>query len=317
MRFATVLLLIFGFTQSLSGQIIPVQNGHGKLIALGIKSCSTSYSPSDKSEEYLIYKENYNAKGLLVSKVQLSLWEVVSYKNSYSYTYDSLDRLTEEWVHQEFLELFDRDTEFLESFGRIPLNKKITYAYNVLNQLCQKKIYTFGLEDPSETTAPDQTISYTYQDSLLVEEESISSDEKFFNKNYLIQYSHDSLRNLVQKVRLFGKERALQRTTTYQYNEQKLAQEERTIDSSIPHNNTYFKYEYDDDGKMTGKFIFNLEEMEFELDTSYEYDEHGNAISGDRNVSFEYDDQGLIISEAWTDPVNEEQIILRTSYSYF
>lgn len=317
MRNVPVLLLLYGISQNLFGQIIPTQNNESELMALGIKSCSTSYSPENSDEEYLILSKKFDSDGALLFKMQLSLWDVVSYKENHTYTYDASGRLTQEIVFQEFLELFDRDREFLESFGRTPLNKKIIYEYDDANRLSKKAIYTFGLKEPAVGSSPDQTLVYTYMDSLLVEETSISPDEKFFNNNYLIKYDYDSAGNLGQKTRFFGKDKALQRSTIFQYNDQNLLIEERTIDSSIPHNNTHFKYEYNDNGKVSGKYVFNDEELEFELDISYEYDEYGNAISGEREVIFEYNDQGLIKLEKWTDPVSDELIVFKTSYAYF
>jgi hypothetical protein len=122
---------------------------------------------------------------------------------------------------------------------------------------------------------------------------------------------------MVQKSRSFGKENSMERKTFYRYNEQNQLIEQQIVDSSIPHNNQHLKFDYYDDGKIKNKYVFEDETEEFELETTYTYDEYGHAISGDRDVLFEYDENGLITSENWTDPVTDKQIHFYTTYTFF
>jgi len=310
-------LLFLAFAQCVLSQIVPAQNSDSKLKALSVKSISTYYNSDETGETYLVFSKEFDASGALSSMMQLALWDVVSYKHTYTYTYDDLGRLQQELIIQEILELFDRDKEFIKTFGDTPLNKKILYQYNDDNLLIKQMVLTFAEEEPPQNIPPDQTINYEYEDGVLSAEESVSSDEKFFNKNYLIKYKYDSIGNLIQKIRTYGPQEELQRTTLFQYNDQKLLIEEQTIDPSIPHNNLHLKYEYNDDGNIKNKYVFEDEEMEFELETTYTYDEFGNTISGDREVLYEYNDNGLITSETWTDPISDKLIQFKSSYTFY
>lgn len=133
----------------------------------------------------------------------------------------------------------------------------------------------------------------------------------------MVEYKYDSAGNLAEKSRSFGKENEMVQKTFYEYNNQGLLTEKKTIDSSIPHNNLYVRYDYNEDDKVNNKYIFEDETEEFELETTYTYDEYGNAVSGERDVAFEYDDHGLITSETWIDPISEKEIRLETSYTFY
>jgi hypothetical protein len=317
MRSVILLLLFLGLSHYLAAQIVPEQNDSSKITELGIKTVSTHYKSGEAGENYLIFKKEFDASGTLVSKMQLSLWDVVSYRYTYTYQYDEAGRLQEELIMQEILQIYERDKDFIKTFGDTPLNKKILYEYNDDNLLSRKTIFTFAQNAPAENATPDQTVTYAYENGVLISEKSVSADEKFFNKNYQVEYKYDSVGNLVQKSRNFGKENGMHQKTFYRYDEQNLLIEEQTIDTSIPHNNLHLKYDYYDDGKVRNKYVFEDETQEFELETTYTYDESGNAISGDREVQFAYDARGLIKEEIWTDPISDKLIQLETSYTFY
>ena len=317
MRTGFLLLLFVTLSLYLPAQIVPVQSDSSKLNELGVKIISTHYNSGDSGENHLVFRKEFNASGAPVSKMQLSLWDVVSYTHTFTYQYDEAGRIREELIIQELLVLFERDEDYIKTFGDTPLNKKILYEYNDENFLSKKTILTFSGDAPAEDANPDQIVSYTYEDGVLQSEESGSEDEKFFNKNYTIEYKYDSLGNMVQKSRSFGKENNMQRKTFYRYNEQNQLIEQQIADSSIPHNNQHLKFDYYEDGKLQSKYVFEDETEEFELETTYKYDEYGHAISGERDVLFEYDENGLITSEIWTDPVTDKQIHFVTTYTFF
>ena len=298
----------------LFAQLIPVQNSLDDIVSHRVKVASTYYLDGDREE--LFFQKEFDADGNLLRKYLLLLWDAVSYQYTTTYSYDEKGILKEEQTIQEFLELNERDKEYLRIFGDNPLNERILYYYSDKGKLNNKSLYAFGAEGFDPKTSTNQTITYQYENAMLILEESTSSDDKFFNKNYLIEYSYDSTGNLVQKTMAYGLEKEMQRNYIYKYNDYNQLIEEQVIDISIPHNNKHLKYEYNDEGQLISKLSYNEELEDFEIETSYVYDSMGNLVSGEREVSFEYYKNGLIKSESWTDPISDEQFTFITKYQF-
>ena len=302
---------------NLSAQITPIQNDDSTLIRLDVKSLSTYYQSKDTNKEYLIFQNEFSSPGILLRRFQLYLWDAVSYSYTTYYHYDNDELLTEETKNQEILTLFNRDKEYIQAFGDASLNEKILYYYTDEGLLSKKTIYTFSTKELESNASPSQTIHYKYENGVLVSEESASSDEKIFNKNYLIEYSYDSAGNVSKKSMAYGKDKELQRTTILKYNTERKVIEKQVLDTSIPHNNVHLKYDYNTDGRISNKYVFNESEKEFELETTYDYDLHGNIVSGERDVKFEYYENGLIKKESWTELTSPTEISLTTKYEFF
>jgi hypothetical protein len=300
-------------------QIEPVQNSEQDLHSLRVKTISSYFftNNSPASGELLILNEEYDSEGKMLKKYQLYLWDAVSYSYTTTFIYNEKGLLMETLKIQEILNLYKRDDDYIRSFGDKPLNEKIMYYYNDRDQLSKKDIFIFNSESPDKALSPSQSINYEYENNLLVAEESVSSDEKIFNRNYVLKYQYDSLGNLKSKSMAYGKELELKRMTSFIYDDRYRIIEEKITDVSVPHNNARYKYEYNDNGLLIQKYIFNEEEDIFELDKTYTYDENGNIISGDRETSFEYYKNGLIKSESWTNPVTDEIMTFRTTYEYY
>lgn len=316
MKIIISLLFLLSFV-NLSAQITPVQNDDSTLIKRDVKSLSTYYQSKDTNKEYLIFQKEFASPGKLLRKFQLYLWDAVSYSYTTYYNYNNNELLTEETKSQEILTLFNRDKEYIKTFGDASLNEKILYYYSDEGLLIKKAIYTFSTKDLESNAPPSQTINYTYENGVLVSEESASPDEKIFNKNYLIEYSYDSAGNMSKKTMAYGKEKELQRTTLFKYNTERKVIEKQVLDTSIPHNNVHLKYDYTSDGRVSNKYIFNETEKEFELETTYKYDLQGNKVSGEREVKFEYYEDGLIKKESWTELTSPTEISLTTKFEFF
>jgi len=315
---ATIFTLIFLLGGlSIFAQIIPIQSPDEKIHSLGVKALSTYYKSLDEDSDQLIFSKEFDTMGKPKIKFQLSLWDAVSYSHSTSYSYNNDGLLEKEQKIQEILNLFDRDNDYIQMFGAEPLNEKIVYYYNKEGLLSKKALFTFGKKEHDKNASPDQSIDYQYENGLLISEESTSIDEKFFNQNYFINYSYDSAENIIQKSMAYGKEKDLQRSSLFKYDAENRLLEEQIIDTSIPHNSIHIRYEYNDEGKISNKYVFDNIEQEFELETTYKYDKLGNAISGDRDVKFEYYQNGLIKSETWTDPTSDKLISFMTTYEFF
>ncbi|MCG8308326.1 MAG: hypothetical protein MI975_13115 [Cytophagales bacterium] len=301
----------------LFAQLIPAQNSAKELKDLRVKSSSTYYVGDIDGEERLIFRKEFDNSGKLLKKYQLSLWDAVSYQHTTTYSYNDKGLLDEEQSIQEFLELYERDKNYLSIFGDKPLKEKKRYHYNDQGLLNRMLIYSFEENGPDSKTSANQTVVYQYENGLLAFEESASSDKRFFNKNYLIEYSYDSANNLVQKSMAYGVDKEMQRDYIFRYNEKNLLIEEQVVDASIPHNNDHLRYEYNDHDQLERKYIFDKDEKDFVLETTYSYDKNGNTISGDREVKFEYYENDLIKSESWTDPTTDQKFTFITKYDYF
>ncbi len=313
---------IFTFWPSiiLSAQIEPVQNPAEELQALKVKSIHSYVHISNDSSEkkdHLILKATYDNEGNLLEKYQLFLWEAVSYSYTTAYSYNEKGLLTEEEKIQEILNLSQRDEDYIRIFRTKPLNQKIIYQYNEKYQLIKKEVFVFDTKLLDEAATPDQVIIYQYDRDLMISQESSSAEDRLFDRNFTIRYQYDSLNNLTSEIRHNGKDQKLVRSTYYTYDSKNRMIEKKIVDTFAPHNNAHFRFEYNEDGKLQEKYVFEEEINEFELETSYQYDAKGNAVSGDREVRFEYYDNGLIRSESWTDPVTDQSIEFTTSYDFF
>lgn len=317
MRNTIFIIILFLPTQILFAQIIPIQSTEDELQKLNVKSIAVDYYSNHEKNKQLIYKKDFSPEGNVTGKYQLSLWDAVSNSHTTSYKYNEKDQLVEELKIQEILNLFERDENYIETFGDFPLNEKMAYLYNENGQLSEKQIYIFETASPNDQASPNQSIFYEYNSDKMISEESSSSEEKFFNHNYLIKYVYDSIGNLIGKTLAYGKEREFHRSTIYRYDAQNQRVEEQIIDPSIPHNNVHYKYDYDEEGKISNEYVYDEAEDEFELEASYNYDKNGNAISGKREVKFDYYENGLIKSEIWNDPKTNELVTFSTSYEYF
>ena len=318
MKKAGVILLSLTVHFSVMAQIIPQGHNLEEYMAQNVRSFRTVYQPDSNSivdSELVIFKKEFNRMGQLLTKYQLFLWEAVSYSYTSTYLYSESGQLIEERKVQKILNLNERDEDYIHLFGDEPLSQRYFYYYNSEGHMSKMDVFNYTNEFSDSLIS--QTVQYEYEDGLKIKEQSTSPDEKVFNRNYQILYEYDSSGNLITKTRTFGKELSLRRTTSYWYNEHKQIIEEKTLDESFPHNNSHFKYTYNPEGRIYQKSVYNSEEEDFELLTTYEYDGHGNAIQGDRDVTYEYNNKGLITSESWIDPSTEERFIFLTGYEYF
>jgi uncharacterized protein RhaS with RHS repeats len=297
-------------------QIVPVANPDSLIIKNMVKS-STSYFSSESEDPRLIKKTIYSPEGQILSEYQLSIWDVVSYSYNTTYRYDASGHLIELLKIQEVLNIFSRDAEYIESFGNMPVNERNVFEYDEAGQLvCEKTFVFHSNEIPHDSTA-NQTIIYQYEGGKLAVEESTSPEIRIFNQNYTVKFDYDSSGNLVRNLRKFGTEKPMTRETRFVYDTAGRVIEKLVIDPSVPHNNSHEKYEYDSAGNLINLYLFSKEEEEFELETTYGYDDHGQQISGDRDVQFSYYENGLIESESWSDMKSRESFTFETQYEYF
>ena len=314
------LLILFLSSQGLLAQIIPAQSNSVLLVKNKVKTLSVYYTQQNKDgddREFLILKKEFDAHGKLIKKYMLYLWDAVSYSYTSYYTYDQNGRLTEELRIQEILNLFERDEHYIKSFGKDPLNEKITYTYDEQGNLTEKKIYVFNTPLLEENSLPRQTIRYEYDNGKLLREISASAVDCPCNKNYEIQYSYDSLGRLTDKLKLYGDDFNLKQNTHYVYDEEGRLLEEIITDSDLPHNNAHYRYVYDSTGRKAGRYIYSAEDEAFVLEQTYRYDKYGNPIPGNRNSVLTYLDNGLIGEETWVDDKTLRKNVFRTEYEFY
>ena len=298
-------------------QLLPVRNSDSLIVSNKVKSASSYFDDAESGKNFLIQKLDFDQNGWLISEYLLSLWDVVSYSHTTTYTYDSTGNVLEILKIQEILELFERDKDYIELFGKMPVNEKIIFTHNNRGMPVKKDVYAFHSDGLKPGSEPNQTITYSYEDGKLVLEESSSSETRIFNNNFSIQYDYDSAGNQIRALRTFGKEKPLTRETRYLYDSCGTMIEKIVIDAAAPHNNTHEKYEYDTAGNLVNLYLFSSEEKIFELETTYQYNAHGHPISGDRDVTYEYLDNGFIKSESWLDQKTEQTITFNTTYNYY
>ena len=320
MKKISFLVLILFVCSGLSAQVEPTQNEASLFVKNKVKSISSFYFSSTdttKTEGKMILEKELDSQGKNTKKYLLSLWEAVSYSNSTAFKYNEINQLVEETTLQTILNLEKRDEDYITSFGDTPLNKKIAYDYNSIGQLIKKRIYTFNTNQLSGSSEPSQEISYEYDSELLIAEKSSSPNTDVFNHNFTIQYQYDTLDNLVKKTMSYGANMDKKRSTEFTFDNENLLIEEKIVDTGVPRNNGHFKYEYDETGHLKNKLSFDEEVSEFVVDVSYEYDEYGNKISGDKEVEFTYYENGLINSELWKDEITDQIFFFVSYYTYY
>jgi hypothetical protein len=298
-------------------QLFPQANSDSLISSLEVKSISSYYTDGETGKNHLVQKREYNQHGELLNQFQLFLWDVISYSYSTDYTYDENGNKTEELRIQEILDLYPKDSEYIETFGNAPVNDKTILSYDQDGQLIKKEIFVFHTSQASDTISAKRIITYEYEDGRLVEEVSTSPETRIFNYNYSIHYDYDSAGNLIGQERTLGKEKPMKRQTIYKYDSLGLLIEKRVVDSAVPHNNLHEKYEYNEKGQRSKRLEYSDEDKEFIVEDTYRYDDHGNQISGDRDVTFEYYDNGLIKSESWKDPKTKQEITFVSEYQFY
>jgi len=304
----------------LFAQIEPVQNSDSELEGLKVKTVSSYfYSAKDTTgiEARLVLRKEFDADGKITKKFILSLWEAVSYSKSSAFKYNEKEQLVEELTIQTILNLGERDREFINSFGDAPLNEKIGYVYNEEGQLVMKEIFAFGTTALSDTTAPIQKILYAYDSGLLISAKSISANTEIFNQHFQNEYAYDDQRNLAKTDKTYGSEMNLRSTTAYIYDLESRLVEEKIVDAGVPRNSAHFKYEYNETGHLINKLAFDKEEDDFVIEVSYTYDQHGNIISGEKEIEFTYFENGMIRSELWQDYITDQVFYFISKYEFF
>jgi hypothetical protein len=309
--FLLLIIPVLGFCQ-----LTPVPNADSLITKNKVKTSATYFS-SNLEDSRLIKKTEYMADGRVVSEYTLSIWDVVSYSFTSTFTYNDDGHLIEVLKIQKVLNLFPKDEEYIDAFGDMPVNERIVFEYDETGQLTKKKIFVFHSDEIPHDSTANQTITYQYENGKLAVEESTSPEIRIFNQNYTVQFNYDSAGNLIRKIRKFGNEKPMTSETRFVYDTNGHVIEKLVTDRSAPHNNTHEKYDYDSAGNLANLYLFSKEEDQFELETTYRYDDHGQQISGDREVQFEYLDNGLIESETWVDAKTNQSFTFKTQYEYF
>lgn len=321
-RMRKLFLLILTFLQSfyLFAQIEPIQSSDQEIKTLKVSKLSTYYFPSKDTTKHagqLILEKEFNTEGIITNKYLFSLWEAVSYSKKSSFEYNEKNQLVETRTIQTILNLNERDAEYIAAFGDKPLNEKLRYKYDLDGKLIKKEIFTFSTPELSEAAVPNQTIVYSYQDSLLIEEESSSIDKGIFNQNFTVSYTYTAHGNLSKKTMNYGPDFKNKRISEYWYDGSNNVIEEKISDTGVSRNNGHFKYEYDEKGLRKNKLVFDAESQDFVVDINYTYDTKGNMTSGERDVFFEYAENGLIRSELWKDAISDQVFYFVTRYDYW
>ena len=233
MRKIICFIFIFCTDIQLFAQIEPVQNKDGELKRLKVKTISSYYyttKDTTGADAKLILKKEFGANGKINKKYLLSLWEAVSYSSSTTFKYNEKEQPIEETTIQTILNLGKRDLDYINSFGDIPLNEKIRYAYNQDEKLIKKEIFTFNTDEFSESTNPSQKIIYEYESGILRLEKSSSPNTRVFNQNFIVEYEYDNQNNLKKMTKTYGSELDIKRITEFTYNlENRLVEEKITL----------------------------------------------------------------------------------------
>jgi hypothetical protein len=304
----------------LLAQIEPVQNNPEEIKKLGVKMVSVYYYESVDTvgkEPKLALKKEFDAEGKILKKFTTSFWDVVSYSNSTTFKYDKRQQLVEETKLQTILVLENKDQEYIDSFGDAPLNENIQYTYNSYGELIKKEIFIFRTNELSASTEPSQKITYEYDSGLLRLKKSSSPQSRVFNQNFNVEYEYDTIGNLIRTTRTYGLEMDNKQIAEYSYNQKNQLVEEKILDTGIPRNNIHLRYEYDEAGFLQNKLIFDADENEFVSEVSFQYDLHGNKISGEKEVKFTYDENGLIKSELWIDDIKDQVFYFVSTYEFY
>ncbi len=298
-------------------QVLPVVSDQVDLTSVHVKSLSVAYKHPLRDKSDIVLREDFNESGRIIKKYVLSLWNEVTYTHTTHYEYNVKGLLIEEVSEEKILALFPRDNEYIHDFGNKPLHQKSFHEYNDAGQLHKKSIFIYNTAELDKNGAPSQVVNYTWNGPLISQEKSEAPEEDAFRHTYQIDYVYDAGGSIISKRTALGQDLTMVRTNSYRYDSLGRVDEEIVSDPALPHNNARLNFTYDEMKRVTGKY--KLDEMtgEYELIVAYAYDDHGNAISGDRDRIFTYNEKGLVASEQWTDEHSGEVFYFTTTYEYF
>lgn len=320
MRYIITILMLTILAEPSNGQFEPKLNDEGVLKGVKIKSLSTFYYDNEdttKSTKRLLFKKDYDHSGNLISKYHLSLWDVVSYDHTTTYSYDKNNNLIEKLVIQKILNLGKRDDEFIKEMGDDPINEKFTYYYNGNNKLVKAESFSFGKEGFNTNQKPSNTVLYEYDKGLLVKEVSTTPNGMVIYQNYIATYDYNASKQKIKETKIFTTATNRPQTTiTWTYNDKGLILEEIVDDKAVPFNNKHIKYEYNDKGVVTRELQFSIENNTWENIKTNAYDNSGNLILGDEETTFDYYKNGLVKRELWKSKDSDETVNFITTYRF-
>jgi hypothetical protein len=320
MKYVIAIVMLIVLVEPSIGQVEPKLNEERVLKGLGIKSLSTFYYDNEdttKSTKRLLFRKEYDNKGNLIFKYLLSLWDVVSYDHTTTFSYDRNNNLTEKIVIQKILNLGKRDEDFIKDMGDDPINEKFTYYYNDNNQLVKMEGFSFGKEGFNGNQNPDNTVTYEYERGLLVKEVSTTPNGMVIYQNYIATFDYNDSKQKIQETKIFTTSPNKPETTiTWLYNDKGLMIEQIVNDKAVPFNNMRIKYEYDDRGRIGRELQFSIQNNKWENRKVYKYDKAGNEIFGDEETTFDYYKNGLVKSELWKSKDSGETVNFITIYRF-
>lgn len=320
MKYIIAFVTLIVLAEPSIGQVEPKLNDEKLLKALRIKSLRTFYydhEDTTKSTRRLLFGKDYDIKGNLISKYLLSLWDVVSYDHTTTYSYDKNNNLIEKVVIQKILNLGVRDANFIKDMGDEPINEKFTYYYSDNNQLLKMESFSFGREGFNENQKPNNIVTYEYSKGLLLKEISTTPNGAVIYQNYIATYEYNGSNQKVKETKVFTTaSNKPERTTKWLYNDKGLMIEQIVEDKSIPFNNKRIRYEYDDRGRIARELQFSIENSKWENSKVYRYDKAGNEIFGDEETTFDYYSNGLVRRELWKSKDSDETVNFITFYRF-
>lgn len=320
MRYIITILLLIILVKPSIGQFEPTLNNEDILKKLKVKSLSTFYYDNVdtiKSTKRLLFKKDYDHLGNLISKYHLSLWDVVSYDHTTTYSYDKNNNLIEKVVIQKILNLGKRDEKFIKEMGDDPINEKFIYYYNGDNLLVKAESFSFGRNGFDKNKKPNNTVTYEYANGLLVKEISTTPNGMVIFQNYIATYDYNASKKKIKETKIFTTATNRPQTIiTWIYNDKGLVLEEIVDDKAVPINNKHIKHEYNNKGKKTKDLQFSLDNNKWEIIKVYAYDKAGNLILGDEETTFDYYKNGLVKRELWKSRDRDETVNFITIYSF-
>ncbi|MEJ7643709.1 MAG: hypothetical protein WKF87_03885 [Chryseolinea sp.] len=320
MRYVIALLMLTVLVRPSIGQFEPKLNDEEVLKKLKVESVSTFYYDNEdttRATRRLLFKKEYDNSGNLISKYHLSLWDVVSYDHTTTYSYDKNNNLIEKVILQKIIDLGKRDEKFIKEMGDDPINERFTYQYGDNNQILKEERYTFGKEGYDKNQKPDNTVVYEYAKGLLVKEVSTTPNGVLVYQNYTATYDYNSLKQKIRETKIFTTQNNNpQRTIAWTYNEKGLIVEEIIDDNANPLNNKRVKYEYDNNGRIIHEFHFSVEKNKWETIKTNTYSKNGNLVLDDEETTFDYYKNGLVRRELWKSRDSEETVNFITTYRF-
>ena len=304
-----VLVSFYSFSQ-----IEPTQNYEEVVGKDKVKSIKMMYFTNEDTSTTvgcLYFKKEFNQKGQISQKYMFTFWDVVSYDYTTSYKYDSLDRLIEEESIQKILDLDENDHKFIEELGATPSNTKVTYAYDSTNHLIKEQHYSFGKDGFTEKIKPDNVLTYSYKNGLLIEEKSIR-----LSYGYIKNYTYDSKNRLIEEATNFDNKSMKKHQTSYVYDKHDHLIEKKYEDLHMVKNNTHIKYEYNREGKKLKLFTYSTTQKKWLIVKNFNYNEQGFEIFDDEETSFTYNSNGLIESELWKSTSGKQVVYFVTTYEF-